>query len=110
MRKIKVGSENDKSKSYLVQILDDGKTICECKDWQFRSKNDLWYRCKHISRAIKHINKEKILLLEDDIKYEVMDYEISKESPTDTAQFRRALSNQAQKIENMKDKLAKLKG
>jgi len=56
--KINVDSQNDGKKKYLVQIFDDGSAVCECKDYKFRSKNDMWYKCKHISRSLKHI-KEK---------------------------------------------------
>ena len=58
--KIKVGSQNDSDKKYLVQFFDDGSSMCECKDWEFRSKGNLLYFCKHIKRAIRHkIKNEK---------------------------------------------------
>lgn len=55
IKKIKVQSQSEKDKSYLVQIFDNGGAICECPYWRFKSHDSTWFQCKHIKRALKHL-------------------------------------------------------
>lgn len=58
IKKIKVQSQTDKNKSYLVQIFDDGGAVCECPYWKFKSHDNLFFQCKHIKRAFKYLEEK----------------------------------------------------
>lgn len=53
-------------------------------------------------------NTEKIVDLKQDLEYEESQYEIARQHPTDTAQFRKGLEKTAQRIADMKAEIAEL--
>lgn len=58
IKKIKVQSQSEKDKKYLVQIYEDGSAICECPYWQFKSHGDPNFLCKHGRRALQYLKEQ----------------------------------------------------
>jgi len=99
---------NSRNIEHSVQEFDDGRFSCTCEYYQFKGIKDPVGICSHIKKVILH-NKNKIIKLEEILKFEKMQYEICLENPTETPQFYNALEKSRIRIQEITDKLNNLK-